>query len=85
MLPVPLKIDQIVQTYIDKSVMPQNLFGDAHHVALASFHNADALLTWNCKHIANFNKIPLIRKINQELGLLTPELVTPLNYLGVDD
>ena len=85
MLPVPSTINQIVQTYIDRLIMPQDLFGDAHHLALASFHNTDALLTWNCKHLANFNKIYLIRQINQELGLPTPELVTPLNYLGDDD
>ena len=85
MLPVPSKINQIAQTYIDRLIMPQDLFGDAHHLALASFHNADALLTWNCKHLANLNKIYRIRQINQELGLPTPELATPLNYLGDDD
>ena len=84
-LPVGAVINQIAATYIEWSVMPQDLFGDAHHVALASLHDVDALLTWNCKHIANFNKVHLIRQINLELGLPTPELVTPLNYLGVDD
>ena len=85
MLPAPPRINQIAQTYIDRSIMPQGLFGDAYHVALASFHNVDALLTWNCKHLANLNKVYLIRQINKELGLPTPELATPLNYLGVDD
>ena len=85
MLPASSRINQIAQTYIDRSIMPQGLFGDAHHLALASFYNADALLTWNCKHLANLNKIYLIRQINQELGLPTPELATPLNYLGADD
>ena len=85
MLSVTIKIDQIAQTYIDRMIMPQDRFGDAHHVALASFYDTDVLLTWNYKHIANLNKIYLIRQINQELGLPTPELATPLNYLGVDD
>ena len=85
MLPVPSRIHQIAQTYINRLIMPKDLFGDAHHLALASFHNTDALLTWNCKHLPNFNKIHLIRQINQELGLPTPELATPLNYLGAYD
>jgi len=85
MLSVTIKIDQIAQIYIDRLIMPQDRFGDAHHVALASFYDIDALLTWNYKHIANRNKIHRIRQINQELGLPTPELATPLNYLGVDD
>ncbi len=42
-------------------------------------------LTWNCKHLANIKKIGQIRKVNSDLGLLTPELTTPLNFLGGDD
>ncbi|RKU19951.1 hypothetical protein C6501_00900 [Candidatus Poribacteria bacterium] len=85
MLSISPRIRHITQTYIDKLIMPQDPFGDALHLAIASFHNVDALLTWNYKHIANLNKIYRIRQINQELGLPTPELATPLNYLGVDD
>ena len=36
--------------------MPQDPQGDALHIAIASFHNVDALLTWNFAHIANPNK-----------------------------
>ena len=85
MLSISPRIRRITQTYIDRLIMPQDPFGDALHLAIASFHNVDALLTWNYKHIANLNKIYRIRQINQELDLPTPELVTPLNYLGVDD
>ena len=84
-LTVTNEIDQIAETYVNQLIMPQGLFGDAHHVALASFYDVDVLLTWNCKHIANLNKTHRIRQINSELGLPTPELVTPLNYSGVDD
>ena len=62
--------------------MPQDPAGDALHLAIASFHRMDTLLTWNRSHIANPNKIPLIQWINQELGLAIPELTTPLNYSG---
>ena len=85
MLSISPRIRRITQTYIDRLIMPQDPFGDALHLAIASFYNVDALLTWNYKHIANLNKIYRIRQINQELGLPTPELATPLNYLGVDD
>ena len=42
----------------------------------------DHLLTWNCRHLANANKFPHIRRINALLGLHVPELVTPLQLLG---
>lgn len=84
-LPITTEILQITQIYIDRLIMPQDPAGDALHLAIASFHRVDTLLTWNRSHIANPNKIPLIRRINRELGLATPELTTPLNYLGDGD
>ena len=74
-----LKLHKI---FIDKLITrePQ---GDALHLAIASFHQVDAILTWNCAHLANPNKFDFIKRINQELGLETPKLTTPLNYLGV--
>jgi len=62
--------------------MPNDPQGDALHLAIASYHKVDALLTWNCKHLANANKFDHIRRINYEIGLPTPILTTPLNYLG---
>lgn len=53
MLSISPRIHSITQTYIERLIMPQDPFGDALHLAIASFHNVDALLTWNYKHIAN--------------------------------
>ena len=85
LLSITDEIELIARIYIERLIMPTDPSGDALHLAVASFHNVDALLTWNCKHLANANKINLIRQINQELSLPTPELTTPLNYLGGDD
>jgi predicted nucleic acid-binding protein len=76
------EVTRIAQTYIDHKLMPGNIAGDALHLALASFHNCDYLVTWNCRHLANANKFGHIRKINRQLGLNTPDLVTPLEMLG---
>jgi hypothetical protein len=37
----------------------------------------DYLLTWNCKHLANANKIRHLEALNERLGLHVPLLVTP--------
>ncbi len=77
-----IEILQIAQIYIDRLIMPKAPQGDALHLAIASFHQVDAMLTWNCTHLANPNKFDFIARINRELGLTTPELKTPLDYLG---
>ncbi len=82
LLEITTEIKEITAIYIDKRVMPNDPAGDALHLAVASFHNADVLLTWNCRHLANPNKFNHIRVINYELGLSTPILTTPMNYLS---
>ena len=52
------------------------------HLALASYHKFDYLLTWNCEHLANANKAGHIRWINTVLGLYVPMLITPLQLMG---
>ena len=51
----------------------------ALHLALASFYRMDFLLTWNCRHIANANKVPYLETLNRGMGLAVPRLTTPHN------
>lgn len=78
-------IAEIVHAYIRQRVMPADPVGDALHLALASYHKCDFLVTWNCQHLANANKFGHIRRVNTMLGLFVPELVTPLELLGGGD
>ena len=81
-IPAGDEIGEIVEIYIQHHLMPRNPLGDALHLALASFHKFDYLLTWNCVHLANANKIGHIRRINALLGLHVPILTTPLELMG---
>lgn len=76
------EIGEIVEAYIRNKVMPKDPVGDAMHLALASFYKCDFLLTWNCRHLANANKIGHIRRMNSILGLYVPELVMPIELMG---
>lgn len=84
-LAIDATIVEIVEAYIARHVMPADPAGDALHLALASYHRCDFLVTWNCKHLANANKFGHIRRVNGILGLFTPALVTPLELLGDGD
>ncbi len=75
------EIEEVVEEYISNYLMPQDVVGDALHLAIASFHKVDYLLTWNCNHLANANKKKHIRRINGRLRLSTPEIITPLEVL----
>ena len=82
LLPVEDAIAEIAMAYIQHKVMPNEPVGDALHLALASYHKCEFLLTWNCRHLANANKFGHIRRANAMLGLYIPLLVTPLELMG---
>lgn len=82
LLEITAEVEEIANIYIEKLVMPRDPTGDALHLAIASFHRVEFLLTWNCTHLANANKLERIRLLNYEIGLPTPTLTTPLNFLS---
>jgi predicted nucleic acid-binding protein len=86
LLPTPSRIDEIAEYYLEHKLMPAKPVADAFHLALASYHGCDLIVTWNCRHLANPNKARHIQRINARLGLAVPRLVTPLHLLkGASD
>ena len=58
---------------------------DALHVAYATVHGLDILLSWNFKHLANVRREALIAAINQREGHgHTLRLLSPLEVEGED-
>jgi hypothetical protein len=75
------EVADIVAVYLKHRLMPRDPLADALHLALASVHKCDFLLTWNCQNLANANKFGHIRRVHAVLGLPVPLLVTPLELL----
>ena len=61
--------------------VPTHAQADALHIATASVHAMDYLLTWNCRHIDNAATKPIIRSICAVAGYTCPEICTPLELL----
>jgi predicted nucleic acid-binding protein len=57
LLHVNEEVIQIAEAYQASKVMPAPPVRDALHVAIACFYRMSYLLTWNCRHIANANKM----------------------------
>ncbi len=63
--------------YISRGIFHRKYIADALHVALASFHKIDYLVTWNFGHIANVRKQARVRLFNTAAGFFVPMIVTP--------
>ncbi len=75
------EITVLTKTLVLKGALPEKATDDAMHVAFASYHNIDYLLTWNCRHIDNAVKKPLIRELCANQGWNCPEICTPLELM----
>jgi len=52
----------LTKAILNIGVIPQKAVRDAAHIAVATVHEANYLLTWNCKHIANAHILKKNRK-----------------------
>jgi len=55
---------------------------DAAHIALATVHEMDILLSWNCRHIANAAIQARLRRLAEKSGYALPVLCTPDELTG---
>lgn len=73
--------------YIHENVVGKTSFADCLHIALATIHRADLLISWNFKHIVNMERIRGYNFINIKNGYKPLEIRSPrelMNYENKD-
>jgi predicted nucleic acid-binding protein len=86
---VPTRADQeamaLAQAFIDAGVLGASSVSDALHVATATVAGADVILSWNFRHIVNFDRIHKYNAINVLRGFRPIEIHSPLEMFDVDE
>lgn len=81
-----LALNQSVQglagQFLARSNLPSKAAVDAIHIAAATVHGMDYLLTWNCRHIANAQIQGKLAEISLDFGYVLPVLCTPNELMG---
>ena len=72
----------LAEQFLGRSSLPAKANVDAVHIAAATVHGMDYLLTWNCKHIANAQIQRKLAEISLDFGYELPILCTPYELLG---
>jgi predicted nucleic acid-binding protein len=84
-LPV-LQVDQAAEALAARLTrsggIPREAPEDALHIAVATVHEMDYLLTWNCKHIANAEIRWNLSATCSAEGLVLPIICTPEELMG---
>ena len=73
---------ELVDILISNGALPNAAHDDATHVAIATVHQMDYLVTWNCRHIDNAETKPLMRSVCAVHGYSCPEICTPEELMG---
>jgi hypothetical protein len=66
---------------MNSGLLPAKAEGDGAHIALATVHKMDILLTWNCRHIANAFILGRLRQLTESCGYSAPTICTPEEFL----
>jgi len=75
------EVEKLAEVISDVLQIPAKARIDAFHIAMASIHGIQFLLTWNCKHIANPEHRPKIERSCRDLGMEPPLICTPFDLL----
>lgn len=83
-LPLLPDVEPLAALYVSELRLPETALYDALHIALASRHAMDYLVTWNCKHIANAHLRRRLAAINERMHVAIPVICTPEELLDED-
>ena len=73
--------DDLAERYVAECVVDETNLDDCRHIALATLHHADAVVSWNFRHMiyrrAGYNDV------NSKLGYPGIEIQTPKQFMEV--
>jgi len=84
-LPVTDEAADLARMLVSAGLVPVIASPDAVHIALASVHQIDFLVTWNFKHIANPHIRERMRTKINDSGYRMPVMCSPEELLNDDE
>jgi len=79
------EVDFLSAKYIEYKVIPDKCFNDALHIAFATIENVDILVSWNFKHIVNYDRILKYNSVNLMFGYKHLEIRNPKEVISNEE
>ena len=76
------KMIDLAESYVIEKALSRKFFNDALHIATATLHKIDVLVSWNFRHIVNLNRIRLFNAVNLKNGYSPIEIRSPREILN---
>jgi len=71
--------------YTEAKILSEKYSTDALHVALATISDSSLIVSWNFKHIVNFQKIPRYNAVNKLHDYREIAIYSPLEVIEYED
>lgn len=70
---------------LSANILGPKWLDDMTHVAAATVYRADAIISWNFKHIVRFDKMKAYNQVNLFNGYGILAIISPMEVLTGDD
>src|SRR6266566_718080 len=77
--------ERLQRAYISAGIVTERWLADALHVALATVTGCTLIVSWNFRHIVNFQRIPLYNAVNTLQGYGNIAIFSPPEVIADAD
>jgi len=75
---------ELASKYTERKIFPQKFRDDGLHIAIATVHRLDLVVTWNLRHMVKLKTRREVKAINLLEGYKEIEICTPLEVIESD-
>jgi len=79
------QVGLLAQNLIQAGLVPEKAASDAVHIAVASVHQMNYIVTWNFKHIANPYTRDRLQEVVADTGFRLPVMCSPEELIQYDE
>ena len=79
------EVRDLAEEYLRAGVLGERWADDATHVAAATVAGAELIVSWNFRHIVNYNRIRGFNAVNLQNGYRTVTFLSPQQANGMYD
>jgi len=79
------RAEELAHAYVHAGVLTAKYIDDARHVAIATTHGIGIIVSWNFKHLANYQRESGFNRINIEYGCPNVRIISPPELVYGDE
>ena len=76
------EVRDLAQLYIDRGVLEEDSYDDCMHIAFAVIEKCDVIVSWNFRHLVNYDTIDGVKRVNAIKNYPEMRIMSPNMFLG---